>query len=336
MAENLIRLPEGSQPVSQAIAGAERAVATIKSPDQAQSAKIMVTALKRLFEKEGLFDQAFGASKLYIQADRKLFDLISKSGLTYADLAKELSSTESAIKVLVHDLRRAYGRPESEIKSLIQKAYAKREYLTRKWFIASGQGSFNTGSFEWYTPAWVYERARHVMGSIDLDPASSAQAQAFGNTSARYFTKENNALERDWGDCGNVFCNPPYTVGGKSGATLFLKKFLNSDFKQGIWVVLEDSGTQYGQFFWSLANAVFIPKGRLHFVFQGKEKGTSTTRSTLVFGISVNVLKFWLAFKAHGQVITPYHKVNQLRMLYNATQGGLTDWLAKLYTLPKP
>ena len=152
------------------------------------------------------------------------------------------------------------------------------------------------------------------MGSIDLDPATSAQAIEMGNAPDKYhFTQEDNALLKTWPKVENIFINPPYTLKKgaekdmfldknkkieKSGAKAFLKKLCHCPFlwKRAILLVLEDSGTSYGQFLWGLSNAVFIPSGRIDFIYKGKSKGTSTTRSTLIFGIGVDELKFHLAF----------------------------------------
>ena len=66
---------------------------------------------------------------------------------------------------------------------------------------------FSSVSSEWYTPREWIDRVERVLGHIDLDPASSEQAQ--GTIQAKeYFTKEDDGLCRDWH--GVVFCNPPY------------------------------------------------------------------------------------------------------------------------------
>ncbi len=60
---------------------------------------------------------------------------------------------------------------------------------------------------ERYTPAVIVDAVRKVMEQIDLDPASSAQAnETVGATS--YYTKETDGLKRRW--CGKVFINPPF------------------------------------------------------------------------------------------------------------------------------
>lgn len=60
---------------------------------------------------------------------------------------------------------------------------------------------------EHYTPADVVEAAREVLGGIDLDPASCAEANATVRAT-RYFTRADDGLDRAWGG-GRVFLNPP-------------------------------------------------------------------------------------------------------------------------------
>ena len=65
-----------------------------------------------------------------------------------------------------------------------------------------------TGNFEWYTPPEIIEAARRVLGTIDLDPASCAEAQEWIQA-RRWFGIEQDGLLQKWG--GAVWLNPPYT-----------------------------------------------------------------------------------------------------------------------------
>jgi phage N-6-adenine-methyltransferase len=67
--------------------------------------------------------------------------------------------------------------------------------------------TLGTGDNEWQTPVDVIERARRVLGAIDLDPASSASAQERVKA-ARFHTIEDDGLAHEWH--GRVFLNPPY------------------------------------------------------------------------------------------------------------------------------
>lgn len=69
------------------------------------------------------------------------------------------------------------------------------------------RGTEGTGENEWFTPAEYVELARDVLGSIDLDPASSDRAQEVIRA-ARYFTKADDGLAQEWH--GRVWLNPPY------------------------------------------------------------------------------------------------------------------------------
>lgn len=60
---------------------------------------------------------------------------------------------------------------------------------------------------ERYTPPGIIELARHVMGGITCDPASSVIANKTVQASI-YYTYKENGLAQSW--VGNVWCNPPY------------------------------------------------------------------------------------------------------------------------------
>ena len=84
----------------------------------------------------------------------------------------------------------------------------------------------SSDSYEWYTPACFIDAAREVMGSIDLDPASSKKANQVVRAK-EYLTLEDNGLAYHWH--GNVWLNPPYGL-DESGTS-----------NQGVWSnALED------------------------------------------------------------------------------------------------
>jgi len=87
----------------------------------------------------------------------------------------------------------------------------------------------SAGSERWRSPSAIVERARVVLGTIDLDPASEAEANETVRAT-RFITKEQNGLETDWGfEPVSVFLNPPggnRKAGIKSLVIPFWKRLL--------------------------------------------------------------------------------------------------------------
>lgn len=92
-----------------------------------------------------------------------------------------------------------------------------------------------TKSNEWYTPPRYLEAARAVMGGIDLDPASSTDANRLVKATT-YYTREQNGLSHPW--FGRVWLNPPYGRSakmqgqGRSTIKMFVDKCLDA-YRQG-------------------------------------------------------------------------------------------------------
>ena len=63
-------------------------------------------------------------------------------------------------------------------------------------------------SNEHYTPKWIIDICRRVLGRIELDPASSDEANLVVKAH-HYFTEQTNGLLQDWRGFETVFVNPP-------------------------------------------------------------------------------------------------------------------------------
>jgi ParB family chromosome partitioning protein len=81
-------------------------------------------------------------------------------------------------------------------------------------------------SAEHYTPPWIIDKARAVMGGIDLDPASNAFVNRSTVKATRLHSQEDDGLAQAW--AGSVFLNPPGgRIGGKSNAGIWWAKLLH-------------------------------------------------------------------------------------------------------------
>ena len=91
----------------------------------------------------------------------------------------------------------------------------------------------SSGSVEWYTPAWLVEACRNVLGDISVDPCSCEEAQKVVKAT-QWFGEADDGLTQSWN--GNVFMNPPggwatpevaAKWGSRSNAQCWYAKLLN-------------------------------------------------------------------------------------------------------------
>lgn len=156
---------------------------------------------------------------------------------------------------------------------------------------------------EWYTPSYIVEPARKVLGGIDLDPASSRQANRMIKAK-RFFTAEHDGLEQDW--WGRVFVNAP---GGKRRGESLPRCFWeylvwNYDeayVSAAIWIgySLEQLQTfQTGRVRSPLSFPMCVPRKRIPFV----GRGTSPSHGNYISYLGRNVAAFGEAFAGIGEI----------------------------------
>jgi ParB family chromosome partitioning protein len=85
-------------------------------------------------------------------------------------------------------------------------------------------------SVEWYTPSRYIEAARWVMGGIELDPASCANANKIVRAQ-KYFNQQINGLVQPWH--GRVWLNMPY--GNIEQAIVLVNAVPDRQWFQGLW-----------------------------------------------------------------------------------------------------
>lgn len=92
------------------------------------------------------------------------------------------------------------------------------KWPSRNMMTAHQQINQTSGDVEYYTPPAIIAAAYLVLGTIDLDPASSATANERVKA-VRIFTKADDGLQQEWH--GKVWMNHPF---GKKVNAKWIKK----------------------------------------------------------------------------------------------------------------
>jgi len=155
----------------------------------------------------------------------------------------------------------------------------------------------NSGENEWYTPPEIIASARCVMGSIDLDPASSDLANDFVEAE-EYITEEEDGLEVSWE--GNVWLNPPYA---QPLISHFIDKLVDSEIKQACVLTNNGTDTKWGQVLINHASAVCFIAGRIKFIDKQGIPSGAPLQGQMVCYLGPNAETFLKEFSRHGQCL---------------------------------
>tara|TARA_Y100000310_G_C20635152_1_gene790775 strand:- start:582 stop:1157 length:576 start_codon:yes stop_codon:yes gene_type:complete len=152
-------------------------------------------------------------------------------------------------------------------------------------------------SAEWYTPSYILDAVRDVMGRIDLDPASCEHAQRTVNARV-WFTKERSGLDFQWR--GKVFLNPPYSRKQVGIWVRKLKKeWEEQNIDEAILLVNNATDTAWFQNLWDFS--VCFVTGRISFENPHRESFSPAHGSVFVY-FGKNSAKFAKVFTRFGPV----------------------------------
>lgn len=231
-----------------------------------------------------------------------------KIGLGENPISKPITLADAGIDKNLADRARKYAAvPAEEFEERLadyrQKVTEEGERASADLLAAGDKhvrGTFGTGENEWYTPAEFIGLARQVLGAIDLDPASSEQANATVCAGA-FFSEADNGLGLPWH--GRVWLNPPYA---QPAIAQFAEKMCTEreagNVLSAIVLTHNYTDTAWFQMLASSADAICFTRGRVRFVSPAGDLA-APTQGQAFFYFGHDVDRFAEVFAEVGFVV---------------------------------
>ena len=187
---------------------------------------------------------------------------------------------------------------ESISKQAVIEAAKEPETAAEK--LSKPHVAYNSGENEWYTPSIYIEAARRVMGSIDVDPASSEIGNRIVKATV-FYTAESNGLDKTW--AGNVWLNPPYSQPFINDfACAVAGKYESGEVKQACILVNNATETTWFQRIMEVASAICFPRGRVRFIDKEGNPGAPLQGQAVLY-LGENADKFASEFADMGKIL---------------------------------
>jgi hypothetical protein len=154
----------------------------------------------------------------------------------------------------------------------------------------------DSGICEYYTPIELVNAAREVMGSIDLDPASSEQANKLIKA-LRFYSE--NGLDKPW--FGNVWMNHPFS---RTNNPLWINNLVDwYESRIGLQACCITFAATSEKWFRPLLNyqQCFI-HGRTNYYLPDGTKKAGVTKGSVITYLGENTDKFKEVFSQFGTV----------------------------------
>lgn len=160
----------------------------------------------------------------------------------------------------------------------------------------------NSGDNDWYTPPEYIEAARAVLGTIDLDPASSAAANEVVRAT-RFYTVEDDGLKQPWS--GRVWMNPPYKQPAIAQfCTRLAREYTTGAVTEAVALVNNATETTWFRELTAHCAAICFPRGRVRYWHPHRDSLTPLQGQAVLY-LGRHPERFRAAFARLGLVTVP-------------------------------
>jgi phage N-6-adenine-methyltransferase len=156
----------------------------------------------------------------------------------------------------------------------------------------------------WFTPEKYITLVKKSLGSIDLDPFSSEQANEVIQAS-RFFDEAKDAFKQVWfSSPGTVFMNPPYSRQLiNPSVDLFVSNWQKGMISQGIVLVNNATETKWFQSLLSESSAICLVSKRIAFENRDGKHVSGNTRGQVFLYFGSKNARFKKIFSPIGAVL---------------------------------
>ena len=287
------------------------AIEAARQVDEVKDIRDKALAIQMYAKQAKNLDAERHAAEIRVRAERKCGELLAAMPKAVPRGSNQFQAKEQVSNTATHplsdlgitrDQSSTWQKLASVPESTFEEAIAQQEIPTTSGVL--NHRAQGTGQNEWYTPAEYIQAVRDVLGTIDLDPASSDVAnKVVGAT--QFFTAEDDGLTKDW-TAKTLWMNPPYA---QPLIAQFVEKVVLS-FSEGRVleaIVLTHNYTDTAWFHRAeeSCNAVCFTRGRISFLSPEGEKA-APTQGQAFFYFGENVDRFANRFQSIGFVVVPY------------------------------
>jgi hypothetical protein len=157
-------------------------------------------------------------------------------------------------------------------------------------------------SNEWYTPKAYIDAVHAVLGAIDVDPASNAEANKLVQAAA-FYDVLTDGLVRDWR--GKVFLNPPYGRDGISNqerwSLRLIEQYQAGITTEAILLVNAVTDRTWFQALWDFP--ICFTHHRIPFYKPGGSPGAQPVCGSAFVYLGANHIQFARVFRQFGAVV---------------------------------